>query len=95
MTEENGQEETDKVNVELINLGTVNKNKVRICKGLKSVDLFFSYKTLVAVDNIVSVNKWSKTTGKLLNELQPHKEARVSHEYVLRKAQERIKAVLY
>ena len=55
------------------NLGTVNANKVTI----GNVDLYFSYNTLVAVDNVVSQNEWSRTTGKLLNTINPDKKSRV------------------
>jgi len=92
---ENGHKETDKISIKLRNLGTVNKNEVRIIKGHKEVDLTFSYKTLVAVDMVVSENNWSVTTGKLLNELQPNKKLRVPHEEVLKEADKRIKDVLY
>jgi len=92
---ENGHKETDKISIKLRNLGTVNKNEVRIIKGFKEVCLTFSYETLVAVDMVVSKNIWSMTTGKLLNELQPNKKLRVSHEEVLKEADKRIKDVLY
>jgi hypothetical protein len=55
------------------------------CNG-KYIDLVFSYETLVAVNDVVSVNNWSKTTGRLLNELEPYKNARVPHEEVLKAA---------
>lgn len=76
------------------NLGTVNKNKVVISRGGQSVRLYFSYNTLVAVDEDVSQNEWSRTTGKMLNELQPDKKARVPHAAVLERAQERLKEIL-
>jgi len=87
------KQESD-INVKLYNMGTVNKNNVTIEKGGKQVTLYFSYQTLVAVDGLVSVNDWSVTTGKLLNELQADKKARVPHAEVLAEAQKRIKAVL-
>jgi hypothetical protein len=83
------------INISLNNLGTLNKNCVTIGTNKGSIDLYFSYKTLVAVDNVVSVNDWSKTTGKLLNELEPDKNKRVLHEEVLKEAQKRLKAILY
>jgi len=89
-----GQGNDQEIKVSLLNLGTVNKNKVCISRGDKSVDLFFSYETLVAVDGLTAQNKWSKTTGKLLNELEPNKKARVPHEKVLAEAQKRLKEVL-
>lgn len=82
------------INVTLDNLGTVNKNKVTISSGKGSVDLYFSYSTLVAVDNTVAENVWSTTTGKLLNELQPDKKLRVAYHEVLQKAQEKLQAIL-
>ena len=47
-------------------------------------ELYFSYETCVAFRGedgklIVSENVWSRTTGKLLNELQPDKTLR--HDY--------------
>jgi hypothetical protein len=72
------------------NMGTVNANKVTI----GGVELYFSYNTLVAVDNVVSQNEWSRTTGKLLNSINPDKKARVPHAEVLSVAQKRLKEVL-
>lgn len=55
--------------VKLINLGTVNKNKVVI----GDLTLYFSYETIVAYEyngNLhVRQNDWSTTTGKFLNTL--------------------------
>jgi len=82
------------INVSLRNLGTVNKNMVTISTDKGSANLYFSYQTLVAVDGKVSRNIWSKTTGKLLNELEPNKKFRVSHEEVKKTAQVRLKALL-
>ena len=78
----------------LNNLGTVNKNLVSISRNGKNVNLYFSYNTLVAVDNIVSENNWSRTTGKLINYLQPNKKLRVPHQKVLEESQKRLIAVL-
>ena len=78
----------------LDNLGTVNKNAVSISRNGKNVNLYFSYNTLVAVDNIVSENNWSRTTGKLINNLQPNKKLRVPHQKVLEESQKRLTAVL-
>ena len=77
------------------NLGTINQNCVTIETDRGSIDLYFSYKTLVAVNGFVSENIWSKTTGKLLNYLQPDKDKRVSHEEVLKEADKKLKSVLY
>ena len=90
----NGQKETD-IKISLKNLGTVNKNSVTIANSNKQVSLYFSYDTLIAVDDIVSENNWSVTTGKFLNELEPNHKNRISHEQVLTEAQRRLKAVLY
>lgn len=65
----------------LKNLGTVNKNFVQVGK----LKLWFSYETCVAfqVDGharIVRENDWGTTTGKLLNELESDKKARVQGE---------------
>ncbi len=82
------------INISLNNLGTVNKNCVTISTKNKSVELYFSYKTLVGVDGICSVNDWGNTTGKLLNEINPNKDERVEHGEVLKEAQRRLKGLL-
>ena len=76
------------------NLGTVNKNMVSIITPKGSVALFFSYNTLVGVDGTVSKNEWSKTTGKLLNFLQPDKSRRVPHEVVEATARRKLNEIL-
>lgn len=67
-------------NVELINEGTINKNKVVI----GSLVLWFSYKTCVAFDYrgefFCIENLWSNTTGKFLNELESDKDKRLPSE---------------
>lgn len=82
------------IEIEHENLGTANTNAVRITRGGKRVNLFFSYNTLVGVDNVVSTNEWGVTTGKLLNRLNPDKKSRVPHSEVLSVAQKRLKEVL-
>lgn len=84
----------NKIKISLQNLGTVNQNKVTIEKGGKSVVLYFSYETLVAVDNIVSENDWSTTTGKLLNKLCRDKTMMCPHGEVLTTADKRLKEIL-
>ena len=84
--------------IELRNLGTVNKNRVSIIKNNgQRVDLYFSYETIIAVigsEGIkVSQNEWSKTTGKLLNELMPDKHRRIPHSEVLAYAQRELNGV--
>ncbi len=69
------------MNIQFENLGTVNKNKVT----LGNLSIWFSYETPVAYrfgydDIVVRENDWSKTTGKLLNELQPDKSLRLTGE---------------
>ena len=86
---------TNDINVNLENLGTTNKNVVTISTDKGSINLYFSYKTLVAVNGVCSVNDWSKTTGKYLNEIEPDKSKRVAHKEVLEEAQKQLKAVLY
>jgi len=87
------QKPQEKVKISLWNMGTVNKNCVTISTGWQEVNLYFSYKTLVAVNGYVSVNDWSMTTGKLLNELQPDKTQRIPHAEVVAKAQELLASV--
>ena len=86
---------TNDINVSLENLGTTNKNVVNINTNKGRVNLYFSYDTLVAVNGVCSVNDWSNTTGKLLNEIEPDKNKRVAHEEVLKEAQKKLKEVLY
>ena len=83
------------IKVEFKNLGTPNKNVVTIKGNYGSVNLYFSYKTIVAVNGICSVNDWSKTTGKLLNEIEPDKSKRVKHEEVLKEVEKQLKRVLF
>lgn len=85
----------ENINISLDNLGTTNKNRVTISTEKGSVDFYFSYKTLVAVNRVCSVNKWGNTTGKLLNEIEPDKKARVEHSEVLKEAQNKLKEILY
>ena len=83
------------INISLNNLGTINKNCVSISTELGKINLWFSYETLVGVDEVVSVNEWGKTTGKLLNELQDDKKQRIPHEEVLKESQKRLKKLFY
>lgn len=83
------------INISLDNLGTINKNCVTINTNKGSVNLYFSYETLVGVDGVCSVNNWSSTTGKLLNEIQPDKSKRIPHKELLKEAQRRLKKILY
>ena len=90
--ETNAQQESEKinkVNVDLKNLGTPNKNKVVLSvNGKGTLSLWFSYETIVSFavntpteyDNKTIVNLWSNTTGKLLNDCEPDKKKRVSEE---------------
>jgi len=80
--------------IRLGNLGTKNRNMITIENNGKSVNLYFSYSTLVAVDNIVAENRWSKTTGRFLNLLQPDKKKRVDWQIVKKEAERRLKEVL-
>jgi len=83
------------INIELKNLGTINQNCVTIKGSFGSVNLYFSYETIVAVDGIVSENIWSKTTGKLLNYLQKDKDKRVPYDIVLKEVEKRLKNILF
>ena len=76
------------------NLGTVNKNMVTISTDKGLVNLYFSYDTLVGVDDLVAKNVWSRTTGKFLNQLNPNKEERVEPETVLLQARLKLKRIL-
>ena len=65
-----------------IDLKGTRPNYLRTTKNLYShfvddKELFFSYQTLVAIDNLISVNDWSRTTGRHLTWINPNKEIRV------------------
>lgn len=70
--------------VNLSNLGTVNKNRVEMFHNGKGLTIWFSYETAVGCGYkgkmLVRQNDWSTTTGKLLNEIEPDKSKRVSGE---------------
>jgi len=85
----------ENINISLNNLGTTNKNCVNISTSKGSITLYFSYKTLVGFNGVCSVNSWSNTTGKLLNEINPNKNERIPHEEVLKEAQKELKRLLY
>lgn len=82
-------EKEPKVRINLLNLGTPNKNKVVLSvNGKGTLTLFFSYETIVSfivqtpkehIDKTIK-NLWSVTTGKLLNELCPNKSQRLEEE---------------
>ena len=66
-----------------IDLKGTKPNYLRTTKNLYShfvedKELFFSYQTLVAIDNLISVNDWSRTTGRHLYWINPDKEIRVN-----------------
>ena len=66
-----------------IDLKGTKPNYLRTTKNLYShfvedKELFFSYQTLVAIDNLISVNDWSRTTGRHLTWINPNKEIRVN-----------------
>lgn len=75
------------LSVDLKNLGTVNKNAVYIATHGHRVTLYFSYETIVGVEShageFIAENKWSNTTGKLLNQLEPDKSKRYPHGRVM------------
>lgn len=66
--------------VKLVNLGMINQNKVII----NDLTLFFSYETIVAFRKkgklYCSKNVWSRTTGKMLNDLCSDKKRRLEFE---------------
>ena len=82
------------MNVKLHNMGTINQKSglIQTCKGY--VQLYFSYETIVAVNNTVSQNEWSSTTGKLLNKLEPNKNQRVPHSEVLAEVERRLQEIM-
>ena len=48
------------------------------CHFVEGRQLFFSYYTLVAIDDLISVNDWSVTTGRHLTWINPNKDIRVN-----------------
>ena len=71
--------------VELKNLGTINQNEVVLTNSEgKKLHLYFSYATIVGVNNFTAINEWSNTTGKLLNKLNPRKKERIPHSELLK-----------
>lgn len=55
--------------IELINKGTINRNMVIIENKGKCVYLYFSYKTLIGVNNKILNFSHSRTTGKFRNQI--------------------------
>jgi|TARA_R110000822_G_C14997757_1_gene460415 hypothetical protein len=65
-----------------IDLKGTKPNYLRTTKNLYSHfvngrQLFFSYYTLIAIDDLISVNNWSVTTGRHLFWINPDKDIRV------------------
>ena len=88
--------------IELKNLGTINKNEVIIRNGGKRLSLYFSYETIVGATadtglgkylKKISVNDWSQTTGKFLNELEADKTQRYPHQEVVEMVAQVLKEV--
>ena len=66
-----------------INLQGSKPRYLRTTKNLYShivngKELFFSYQTLIAIDNLISVNHWSNTTARHLYWINPNKDIRVN-----------------
>lgn len=76
------------LNVSFKNLGTVNQNRVTLETEKANLIIDFSYQTPVSFAlrgggkfiNMTRQNDWGPTTGKLLNDCEPDKKARVSGE---------------
>ena len=45
---------------------------------INGLTLYFSYQTLIAIDNLISVNNWSVTTARHLYWINPDKDIRVN-----------------
>ena len=45
---------------------------------INGLTLYFSYQTLIAIDNLISVNKWSVTTARHLYWINPDHDIRVN-----------------
>jgi len=86
----NGQQETEKININLENLGTPNKNKVVLSVNSRgTLILFFSYKTIVGFNchlsngtytEKISNKFYSNTTSRFINELEQDKSKRITEE---------------
>ena len=78
----------DITEIKHFNLGTINQNKIVIQRANGGAILYFSYNTLVGIEwsqngynrKYISHNYWTKTTGKLLNKLEPNKDKRKNTE---------------
>lgn len=75
--------------INLKNDGTINKNRVMIETEKFYITLYFSYETIVGFafngQKFCTVNDWSTTTGKYLNEIEPDKSKRIPHAELLEK----------
>ena len=45
---------------------------------INGLTLYFSYQTLIAIDNLISVNNWTVTTARHLYWINPNKDIRVN-----------------
>ena len=45
---------------------------------INGLTLYFSYQTLIAIDNLISVNNWTKSTARHLYWINPNKDIRVN-----------------
>jgi hypothetical protein len=81
--------------ITLTNLGTKNKNILFLANNNKRITLYFSYQTLIAFDyqdekiyeKQCSLNKWSNTTGRFINEIQPDANKLEPNELVVKRAE--------
>ena len=48
------------------------------CHFVDGLELVFSYQTLIAINDLISVNNWSNTTARHLYWLNPNKDIRVA-----------------
>ena len=48
------------------------------CHFVKGFELVFSYQTLIAINDLISVNNWSNTTARHLYWFNPNKDIRVA-----------------
>tara|TARA_B100001939_G_C16864238_1_gene583300 strand:- start:225 stop:767 length:543 start_codon:yes stop_codon:yes gene_type:complete len=75
-------EETMSILKSEIDLKGTKPNYLRTTKNLYShfvngKQLYFSYQTLIAIDDLISVNHWSNTTARHLYWINPNKDIRV------------------
>ena len=79
------------MNIKHFNDGTINKNRVVLNNDGKTLELFFSYETIIGYrfssatlnKEGFSKNYFSRTTSRYQNALRPDKHARIEHNVMM------------